>query len=132
MERSEEARRAEANRLYWSTDLTVAEVGSRLGVSSGTLYGLVDPEPAGARCPDCDGPLVFTNRTARLAALASCELCGEETQLDDVVTQAAGAHPHSRPIDRHPELREQRVALAAGALLLGLAAGALAVILSDD
>lgn len=123
MDSAEEARRAEANRLYWSTQLNVADVAGRVGVSSGTLYGMIDPEPAGGRCPDCGGRLGFVNRTARDARLATCAQCEREHELPPPTSRSgrfsdAGA-------DAPQATDAERQAGATAALIAGIAAGAI-------
>ena len=39
---------AEANRLYWETEQSVADIAQQLDISRRALYGAVRPLPAGA------------------------------------------------------------------------------------
>ena len=129
--------RAEINRLYWGSDASVGDIADRLGVSRRALYDSIDPTPAGEPCPDCGSELRFRNRTAAERRDASCVDCGREERLmggaastgegaveDPQVEQMArGARLSPMPSRDVPPTAG---ALAvAGALLAGLAAGAL-------
>jgi len=76
----------EANRLYWESDESVNQIGEKLGLSKGVLYGLIDPLPAGLPCPGCGDEMVFPNRTARDKGFLACPECGKEEE--EAVVQA--------------------------------------------
>jgi Zn ribbon nucleic-acid-binding protein len=73
-----------ANTLYWSSNRSVNRIAEELDLSKGTLYGIIEPYPAGSECPDCGAPEVYANRTAKERAITECLACGEEAE-----TQAA-------------------------------------------
>ena len=83
-----EPSRLEANRLYWETDASVGHIAETLGISRRALYDLLERIPAPDPCPDCGGPLLFTNRLARSTGEAQCGACG-------VTTTLAPRHPRS-------------------------------------
>ncbi|HEX2189861.1 MAG TPA: hypothetical protein VHG51_13225 [Longimicrobiaceae bacterium] len=140
-----------ANRMYWNSSETVERIAEELGMSRNALYSAVQPEPAGAACPDCGEELAFPNRTSRTAGRALCLACDRTFSLDDLPAPE-DAHPRPRP-HRHPEPREgrdtghavgsaarlgglrdglaavepQRAALIGGAAVLGAVAGVAAV-----
>jgi hypothetical protein len=108
---------AEANRLYWDTDDSVAEIAERLQISRRALYEAVEPLPTGNNCPTCDGPLSFENRSARTAGDAACPVCAETGALDSDVPAAAATTLIGDV--------EERALLVTGAALAGAAMGAL-------
>lgn len=67
---------ARANRLYWHTDRSAADVAEELGISRSKLYAVIDPLPLDEVCEICGGSLVFTNRTDREGGRAHCSSCG--------------------------------------------------------
>jgi hypothetical protein len=73
---------AEANRLYWESDTSVAEIAEQLDISRRALYSAVEPLSAGRPCPSCGGELVFENRSSRATDHATCAACGAETDID--------------------------------------------------
>jgi hypothetical protein len=86
----------EANRLYWNSELSVAEIATRLDLSRRALYDLVRPLPADAPCPDCGAGLGYTNRSARDSGRGACAACaagvkGSAAAAD--AEQADGARP---------------------------------------
>lgn len=81
MSSEEERLAAEANRLYWRSELAVREIADRLGVGKSTLYRAVEPEPAGPHCEECGTALIFSNRSARDAGEAECPGCGMKHDL---------------------------------------------------
>jgi hypothetical protein len=107
---------AEANRLYWETDDSVAEIAERLEISRRALYDAIEPLPTGTSCPTCGGPLVFDNRSARTAGEANCPVCAEirATDSDEPVADAT--------VDLDVE---ERTFLVTGAVLAGATIGAL-------
>jgi transposase-like protein len=110
--------KVEANRLYWETDESVADIARRLDMSRRALYVAVEPLPTGGRCERCGGPLTYENRSARTAGHASCEACAEDE--DTEVTQP----PEVPPAGGEFTLDERSVRLG-GAMLIGAAVGAL-------
>lgn len=108
---------AEANRLYWESDESVADIAARLDMSRRALYDAIEPLPSGGTCDVCGGPLTFENRSARTAGHASCEVCA-----------ATGATPEEHAAaaadEGHPGL-DERAAWLGGAALAGAALGAL-------
>ncbi|HSJ25285.1 MAG TPA: hypothetical protein VK929_11475 [Longimicrobiales bacterium] len=106
---------AEANRLYWETEDSVAEIADRMEISRRALYEAVEPLPTGADCPTCGGPLVFENRSARTAGDTTCVVCAE-----------TGATDSDLPVDPvQPVDDDERVLLIGGAAVAGAAVGAL-------
>jgi hypothetical protein len=67
---------AQANELYWSSELSVNQIAEQLDLSKGTLYGMVHPLPAGLWCPDCGTKAVFSNRTEKERGRVTCPECG--------------------------------------------------------
>jgi hypothetical protein len=105
---------AEANRLYWETDDSVAEISDRLRISRRALYEAVEPLPTGAACTTCGGPLTFENRSARTAGEAACTICA-----------TTGATDIREPVDTAPGLAlDERTLLVGGAALAGAILGA--------
>jgi len=69
---------AEANRLYWETELPVGDIAARLDLSRRALYEAVRPIPAGGRCPSCGSALEYLKRSSRAHGLATCAACGQQ------------------------------------------------------
>jgi hypothetical protein len=69
---------AEANRLYWETELSVGEIASRLDLSRRALYEAIKPVPAEGRCERCGSQLVFTKRSSRAHGFATCSRCADQ------------------------------------------------------
>jgi len=69
---------AEANRLYWETELSVGEIATRLDLSRRALYDAIQPVAAEGRCDRCGSPLVYTKRSSRAHGFATCSRCGEQ------------------------------------------------------
>lgn len=142
--------REQANTLYWTSDDTVDQVASQLGVSRNTLYSLVQPWPAGAPCPECGELLVFANRSSRDAGRTACEACGVEREIgtvglaDTAEPRAGHEHPpHGRGggerggcVGRWREeltaVQPERVVLIGGAATLGVVLGAVAAKMVRD
>lgn len=109
--------RAEANRLYWETDESVADIARRLDMSRRALYVAVDPLPTGEDCGTCGGPLTYENRSARTAGHATCERCAAAEELEG--TEA------DLPLQAAPEMVvDERMIRIGGAALFGAALGA--------
>jgi hypothetical protein len=117
---SHPAAAGEANRLYWESEDSVAEIADRLDLSRRALYELIEPLPTGAACDVCGGPLSFENRSARTAGDATCVICAETgaTDEDSVTNELPGVTPFD------VEARE-RALLVGGAAVAGAAMGAL-------
>jgi hypothetical protein len=115
----------EANRLYWETDASVAEIADRLGWSRRALYDAIRPLPADAACDVCGSTLVFVNRSARSAATTTCMTCvareeegaeGDEDTAEDVeLARAYAAEARDR---------RERIMAAGVAGLIGASIGA--------
>ncbi|MGQ0560842.1 MAG: hypothetical protein ACT443_03095 [Gemmatimonadota bacterium] len=125
----------EANRLYWESEASVAEISNRLGVSRRALYDMIEPLPSGAECASCGAELHYANRSAKTAAVARCLMCGMERELEsDISHEDVGTIPPydagwpAVPSAVEHTLRERAIAIAAFAIagaLVGAAATAL-------
>jgi hypothetical protein len=106
----------EANRLYWETEDSVAEIAARLELSRRALYDVIEPLPTENYCETCGGPLSFDNRSARTAGQATCVVCRETgaTEADAPVVTAEDA-----------EADDERALLVGAAAIAGAAIGAL-------
>ena len=126
-----EAELAEAaNRLYWSSSGSVNRIADDLGLSKGTLYGLIEPIGADRACSECGGDLTFANRTAREKGVARCLACGvdEAGHARTVPVEAAWPGPLAKETPEPSvgsSVTNGRV--LAGTVLLGIAAGILIV-----
>jgi hypothetical protein len=124
-----------ANRMYWESDASVADIASRFDLSRRALYEVVRPLPSGARCDVCGEELVFENRLGRKGGTAVCESCGATREGIEVDAMAAagagearrddGRFPSDREDSRGGELR-QRAVLLSGAAIAGIAIGGVA------
>lgn len=126
---------AEANRLYWESDRSVNQIADDLQMSKGSLYELVEPRPAGIRCPECGEEMAYPNRTARDRGFLSCPSCGfeeEEKELpgggwhgtsDRTGGGAVVVTPEAVREARDAPRREALTRIVAGTALLGVAAG---------
>ena|SRR5690606_11161653 len=130
----------EVSRLYWETDVSVGEIATQLDISRRALYAALRPLPAGGRCEECGGELVFMTRSARTDGAAECTTCGHE---QDVAAAGAAAGAHEAGVGSPAEeteaagvdvldddgaafgsaLRSRRGVLIAAAALAGVAAG---------
>jgi hypothetical protein len=122
MPRASDTIAAEANRLYWETETSVAEIAQQLELSRRALYDSVDPLPTSSACANCGSPLVFENRSARNAGIETCPNCDAE---DYAATPAALPVTAVSPVD----VDAQRAVRMGGAALAGAAIGALATLL---
>lgn len=131
---------AEANRLYWETEDSVASIANRLDVSRRALYDAVRPIPAGFTCLSCGGEVAYENRLARRQGVAACAECGASRSIDGeaaaarssavVVGVVRGDAPASPGIDlRDPDLRHRAVMLG-GVAIAGVAVGTMAALLA--
>ncbi|MCY3548516.1 MAG: hypothetical protein OXH51_01870 [Gemmatimonadetes bacterium] len=78
---------SQANDRYWNSDAGVNQLARDLELSKGTLYEIIAPLPADVPCPQCDGELAFTNRTARERGFVSCPACGLEDDRERVLAR---------------------------------------------
>ena len=124
---------AEANRLYWQTDQSVAQIADQLAVSRRALYELITPQGAGAACAQCGAVVVFVNRSAKSANLARCPDCGTECEItadandmQEHVPPYVAGWPPAAAID--PGLRARAVKMGSVAVA-GAAVGAIAGLL---
>jgi hypothetical protein len=74
----------DANRLYWETNASVAEIADQLAISRRALYDAIEPRPAQAPCTECGVILVFRNRTAAERRRAECLECELEVALEEL------------------------------------------------
>jgi hypothetical protein len=133
----------DANRLYWETSASVAEIADQLAISRRALYDAIEPRPAQAPCPECGVILVFRNRTAAERRRAECLECELEMALEELTgggapgatagpTTGGAARPApgttsgSRPVPERTAAVSGNGALLGGSLLAGLALGATA------
>lgn len=79
----------DANRLYWTSEMSVADVARHLDISRRALYAMIRPQPADAPCERCGGVLSHANRTARDAGRAECLECADG---EAVTRTTAGVH----------------------------------------
>jgi hypothetical protein len=124
-----------ANRMYWESDESVAEIAARFDLSRRALYEVVRPLASGAGCDVCGEQLVFENRLGRKSGTAMCESCGATREgIEMHAVAAAGdsqARRHDSPFPseredaRGGELR-QRAVLLSGAAIAGIAIGGVA------
>lgn len=77
----------QANEQYWNSDAGVNQLARDLELSKGALYEIIAPLPAGVPCPQGDGELAFTNRTARERGFVSCPACGLEDDRERVLAR---------------------------------------------
>jgi hypothetical protein len=130
----------QANRLYWRTEESVADIAEKLSVSRRALYELITPESAGTTCSACGGELVYVNRSARAASLGRCQNCGAENvvaeddnhvlDVQETVPPYAAGWPRVMEIPSHPENLRQRALTLGGVALAGVALGTLAAVLA--
>jgi hypothetical protein len=145
----------DANRLYWETNASVAEIADQLAISRRALYDAIEPRPAQAPCPECGVILVFRNRTAAERRRAECLECELEMALEELTgggapgatagpttggapgatagpTTGGAARPAPgttsgpRPVPERTAAVSGNGALLGGSLLAGLALGATA------
>jgi hypothetical protein len=109
----------DANRLYWESEDSVAEIAERLELSRRALYDLIEPLPTGTTCDVCGGPLTFENRSARTAGDAVCAICQETGATDPDAQADAAQGEHLLDADHEHAL------LVGGAAIAGAALGAL-------
>ena len=123
-----------ANDLYWSSSQTVEEIVEELGVSRGSFYQAIEPQPTGLVCGDCGERMVFLNRTARDRGNAICPECGRESEPGEADRVAArreeAAIGEEGRIGRWrldlAAVPAERVVMVGGAAALGVFVGAMA------
>ena len=129
----------EANRLYWQTEMSVADIAEQLSVSRRALYELVQPEPAGTTCSACGGDVVFVNRSARTSGTGRCVACGAECMLTDTAEPAveeetvppyASGWPRAElPVGGEPDDLRTRALKIGGIAIAGAALGAVTALM---
>jgi opacity protein-like surface antigen len=120
---------AEANRLYWETEDSVADIAERLEISRRALYDAVEPLPTGASCEVCGGPLTFENRSARTAGNEHCAVCAETGVVDeDDDDDADDGAADGAAADAYPGIDVDERTLVVGGI--GLAAAAVGALLT--
>lgn len=123
------ATEARANELYWESDESVNQIAEELGLSKGSLYGIIEPLPSGLACPVCGTELVYPNRTARDRGIVGCPSCGFEGDEEEADADPTVAAP--RAVGRAvgsgmaawDDLDQTRKRTVVGGALLGAAAG---------
>lgn len=119
---------AEANRLYWETDHSVAEIAQQLELSRRALYEAVVPLPTGTSCPTCGTPLVFENRSARTAGHEICPACEAAHDEAELAAAAATADRLDHRIDHRALLDSTQAVRVGTAAIAGAALGAIATL----
>ena len=117
---------AQANDAYWNSDAGVNRLAKAFDLSKGALYDIIAALPAGLPCPQGDGELVYTNRTARERGFVSCATCGfaDEASLVRSRLEEADAVPMPpTPAPAAPGTGRKLEALLVVSVLAGLAAG---------
>jgi len=125
---------AAANRMYWESDASVAEVAASFDLSRRALYQAIEPMPAGVECTECGSELVFENRLARQRNTATCPAC---CAVQDMDRDSGMAHGADSLVARFPSAREvredargadlrQRAVFLSGAAIAGIAIGTVA------
>ena len=110
----------EANRLYWDSSTSVAEIAERLGWSRRALYDAIEPLPIDEACPTCGSPLVYTNRSARSSGSTTCVAC--ETRAEE--SDEAVDPQLQRALTAEARDRRERIYAAGAAALVGATTGA--------
>lgn len=114
----------EANRLYWDSDVSVADIADRLGWSRRALYDAIEPLPTDASCDQCGAPLVFLNRSARSSATTTCVSC--TARADEEAEPAGDAEEDVEMVRAYAAEardRRERIIAAGAAGLIGAAVG---------
>jgi hypothetical protein len=129
---------AEANRLYWDSEESVADIADQLDLSRRALYDAVHPVSAGLACSRCGAELEYANRSARRSGHCVCPTCGAEEfvsngdeEVDRPLTVVAGDAREGREDARmaigDPDLRHRAMVLG-GAAIAGVAIGTVATL----
>lgn len=112
----------QANRLYWDSDASVADIADRLGWSRRALYDAIEPLVIEATCETCGTPLVYANRSARNAGTSSCIACVVGVEAAE---ERAGANSElQRALAGEARDRRERAFAVGGAALVGASMGA--------
>ncbi len=127
---------AQANDAYWNSDAGVNRLAKEFDLSKGALYDIIAALPAGLPCPQGDGELVYTNRTARERGFVSCATCGfadeaslVRSRLEEAGAASMAATPAPAPATpaapppAAPGTARKLEALLVVTVLAGLAAG---------
>ena len=96
---------AQANDAYWNSGASVNRLAKEFELSKGALYDIIAALPAGLPCPQGDGELVYTNRTARERGFVSCATCGfadDESQVRARLDEAGAAPAPTTPAPTTP------------------------------
>lgn len=133
----DDSRSAEANRLYWESDVSVAEIADRLELSRRGLYDAVSPLPSDERCSDCGGTMAWPNRSARAAGTAICLSCGmtREVHVPDPDAEMGREGYVARDDERAADPlrdagRHRRATLLGGVAIGAVAIGAVAAVIA--
>ena len=134
----DDSRSAEANRLYWESDVSVAEIADQLELSRRALYDAVSPLPSDERCTDCGGVLAWPNRSARSTGTAICLSCGMTREVhapegdQEMGREAYIARNDERAADplRDDGGRHRRATLLGGVAIGAVAIGAVAAVIA--
>lgn len=115
----------QANRLYWESDASVADIAEQMGWSRRALYDAIEPLPTEHACATCGTPLVYANRSARSSGTLTCVACADRaaqpSARDDArLERALSVEARDR--------REQGYAIG-GAVLVGAVVAAAATLL---
>jgi UDP-N-acetylmuramyl tripeptide synthase len=126
----------EANRLYWETDASVAEIATKLDLSRRALYEAVRPAPAGVSCVSCGQSVQYENRSARRLGQAFCPACGARQSIPTaaiaeppLAVVSGNARGDARALVRDDDIRHRAVLLG-GAAIAGVAIGTVAALLA--
>jgi len=122
---------ARANELYWRSGRSVNQIAEEMDLSKSRLYGLVQPQPAGSPCPECQAELLFPNRTAVEKGFVSCPECSFEGVADEVLAENGKTDAKKpRTVTTEPDTtsaparsRSGSKRVLWGSALLGVAAG---------
>lgn len=123
---------AEANRLYWETDISVAEIAQRLDISRRALYDAIEPIPASGSCSTCGGELEFTNRSTRSHGLATCRQCGMQASTEPEPAWTWSPDTHAVVPTRAVPAPRSVWWLGAATLAAALAAAAVTLLIIRD
>ena len=93
---------AQANDAYWNSDAGVNRLAKEFDLSKGALYDIIAALPAGLPCPQGDGELVYTNRTAREHGFVSCATCGFTDEASSLRARLEEAGAASMPASPPP------------------------------
>jgi hypothetical protein len=118
-----------ANRLYWESDASVADIAEQMGWSRRALYDAVEPLPTERPCSTCGTPLVYANRSARTAGTLTCVACAERAaERESELTARDDARLERALSVEARDRREQGYAIG-GAVVVGAVVAAAATLL---